>query len=60
MSCLSAVEAKSLLHTFLVLLSGTLSDFDDIHIHGVRVMSFGGGGEGVVGFRLEISLARSH
>ena len=49
MSCLSAAEAEPFLHTFIVLLCSELSYFDNIHVHGVGVMSFGGGGEGMVG-----------
>ena len=49
MSRLSAVEAESLLHTFLSFFSSKFSYFDDIYVHGVGVTSLGGGGEGVVG-----------
>ena len=48
-SRLLAVEAKSLLHAFLAFFSGKSPNFDYVYIHGVRITSFGRGGEGVVG-----------
>ena len=48
-SRLPTVEAKSFLHAFLAFFSSKFSDFDNVYVHSVRVMSFGGGGEGVVG-----------
>ena len=45
---LSAMEAESFLHAFLTFFSREFPYFDDIYIHGVGVMSFGRGGEGVV------------
>ena len=49
MSGLLAAEAESLLHTVLSFFGSELSDFDDVHVHGVRVTSLGGAGEGMVG-----------
>ena len=49
MSGLPTAEAKPLLHTLLAFFSGKFPDFDNVHIHGVGVVSFGGGGEGMVG-----------
>ena len=48
MSRLSASETESFLHTLLAFFGGEFADFDNIDIHGVRVSSFGGGGEGLV------------
>ena len=57
MSRLSAAEAESFLHAFLVFLGRKFPYFDDIYIHGVGVTSFDGGGERVVGLvgRLRVS-----
>ena len=49
MSRLLAAEAKSFLHAFLTFFSGELSDLDDVYVHAVRISSFGGSGEGMVG-----------
>ena len=49
MSGLLAAEAESFFHTLLSFFSRKFSYFDDVHVHGVRVTSLGGGGEGVVG-----------
>ena len=49
MSGLSAVEAESLLYTLLLLFGSEFSNFDDVYVHGVRVIGLGGGGEGMVG-----------
>ena len=49
MSGLSATEAESFLHAFLAFFSCEFPHLDDIYVHGVGIMSFGGGGEGVVG-----------
>ena len=46
---LPTTEAESFLHGFLAFFSHKLSYFDDVHIHGVWVSSFGGIGEGLVG-----------
>ena len=58
MSGLLATEAESFLHTLLVFFSREFSYFDDIHVHGVRVLGFGGIGEGLVrlmsGFRVPL------
>ena len=42
-------EAKSFLHTSLSFFGREFPHFDDVYIHGVRVASFGRGGERVVG-----------
>ena len=62
MSGFSAMKTESLLHTFLALFGGKLPDLDDINFHGVRILSFGRGGDRLVGLvgRLGVSLARSH
>ena len=49
MSGFSAPEAKSFLHALLVFFSSDFSNFDDIYIHDIGVVGFGGSGEGVVG-----------
>ena len=49
MSGFLASETKSFLHAFFTFLSGKFSNFDDVYIHGVRVLSLGGSGEGMIG-----------
>ena len=49
MSRLSAVEAQSFLHAFLMFFGGEFSNFDDVYVHGVGISGFGGSGEGMVG-----------
>ena len=49
MSGFSASETESFLHALLAFFSSEFANFDNIDIHGVRVSSFGGGGEGLVG-----------
>ena len=49
MSRFPTTEAESFLHTFLAFFSREFAHFDDVYVHGVRVASFGRGGEGVVG-----------
>ena len=44
-----ATEAESFLHAFLTFFCRKFAYFDDVYVHGVRVASFGRGGEGVVG-----------
>ena len=48
MSRLSAMEAESFLHTLLAFFSHKVSYFDDVYVHGIRVLGFGGIGEGLV------------
>ena len=49
MSQFSAAEAKSFLYAFLMLFGGEFANFDNINIHGIGVLSFGGSGEGLLG-----------
>ena len=49
MSGLSATEAESFLHTFLAFFSPKYSNFDDVHVHAIRVLGLGGVGERLVG-----------
>ena len=48
MSGLLAAEAESLLNAFLAFFSCEFADFDDVNIHGIGVLSFAGGREGLV------------
>ena len=45
----SAAEAESFLYAFLSFFGSEFANFDNIDIHGVGILSFGGGGEGLVG-----------
>ena len=49
MSRFLAAEAESLFNAFLAFFGSEFADFNDIDIHGVRILSFCGGGEGLIG-----------
>ena len=49
MSRFLAVEAEFLFNAFLAFFSSKFANFNDIDIHGIRISSFHGGGEGLVG-----------
>ena len=45
----SVAEAESFLYAFLSFFGSELANLENINIHGVGILSFGGGGEGLVG-----------
>ena len=49
MSRFLAAETESFLNAFLSFFSSEFADFDNVGIHDIGVLSFGGVGEGLVG-----------